>query len=191
MNTSGIEALLEKYYEGTTTLQEEKILRDFFRNTDVYDNLKSHQKMLEFFTDEHGQEIKDKGFDQNLTQRLADESMETPIISMNASRNRFVFISSIAASILLLIGLFFTYRQDVFRKEKPMRFTANQEIAFAEANEALLIVSANLNAGLKQVEHLQMVDMAMKNVQLFNRFYQYQTIIINPDEISNQSIKSK
>ena len=54
-----------------------------------------------------------------------------------------------------------------------------------------MMVSANLNTGLKQVERFRIVDKAMKNMQIFNKFYQYQTIIINPDEILNQSIKSK
>ena len=77
------------------------------------------------------------------------------------------------------------------RKETPIQFTANQELAFTEANEALMIFSSNFNAGLKQMEHLNMVNKAMNNLQLFNRFYQYQTIIINPDEIQQKSINSK
>jgi hypothetical protein len=191
MNTKGIEDLLDKFYEGNTTLQEEHILRDFFRNPDVPGHLKSHQKMFSFFLDEQQPQIDDPAFEQKLTALLTDQPVKILPISSKANRNNFIFITSIAATILLLIGLFVTYNQDVFKKEKAMHATANQELAFAEASEALLIVSSNLNAGLMQVEHLQMVDKAMKNIQLFDRFYQYQSIIINPDEIQQKSINPK
>ena len=107
------------------------------------------------------------------------------------NRSRFVYITGIAATILLLIGLFFTYRQDVFKGKQSVKNSFDRELAYTEASEALLIVSSNLNTGLKQVSRLQMVDKAMKNIQLFNKFYQYQTIIINPDQFEKQSTKSK
>ncbi|MEI7499148.1 MAG: hypothetical protein WCK84_01765 [Bacteroidota bacterium] len=191
MNTSEIEVLLEKYYEGNTTLHEEKLLREYFLKADLPETLKSHQKMFGFFAEESHKEIPDPEFDQKITNLISEAHFTVPVKSMNQHRNRFVFITSIAASILILIGLFFTLRHDFLRKETPIQFTANQELAFTEANEALMIFSSNFNAGLKQMEHLNMVNKAMNNLQLFNRFYQYQTIIINPDEIQQQSINSK
>ena len=110
---------------------------------------------------------------------------------MYLKRNRLLFITGIAATMILLISLFYTYHHDIFNTDKSRNDSYNTKLAYADANEALLIVSSNLNTGLKQVSRLQMVDKAMKNMQLFNKFYQYQPIIINPDEFQNQSIKSK
>ncbi len=191
MNTSEIEILLEKYYEGTTSLQEENDLRDFFQHKYVPAHLESHQKIFGYFIEEGRQELNDPDFDRKITRNLDIQYIDTPVIRMQQHKNGFVFIISIAAGILILIGLFFTLRQDLLRKETPVQFTINQEMNFAVANEALLIVSSNLNAGLRQADRLQVVDKAIKNLQLFNRFYQYQSIIINPDEIQQKSSKSK
>ena len=191
MTTREIEALLEKYFEGNTTLQEENILRVFFRSSDVPDHLKSYQEMFGYIAEQRVEQLNNPVFEHKLSELLVDEPAKILEISALSHRNRFVYITGIAATILLMVGLFFTYNQDVFKGEKSNHLNANQELAYAEASEALMIVSANLNAGLKQVDRLQMVDKAMKNVQLLNRFYQYQSIIINPDEIQQKSINSK
>jgi hypothetical protein len=102
-----------------------------------------------------------------------------------------VFATSIAASFLLVIGLFFTLRHDVNNRSLQQTDRQDAALAYANASEALMMVSGNLNNGLKQMEKLQVVEKAFKDFTLFHKFYQYQTLIINPDEISNQSIKSK
>jgi len=191
MTTREIEVLLEKYFEGNTTLQEESILKVFFWSTDVPDHLRSYQEMFGCFAEQRVEQLNNPVFEQNLSELLVDDQAKTLEISAPSHRNRFIYITGIAATILLMMGLFFTYNQDVFKSDNANHLNANQELAYAEASEALMIVSANLNAGLKQVNRLQMVDKAMKNVQLLNRFYQYQSIIINPDEIQQKSINSK
>jgi hypothetical protein len=88
---------------------------------------------------------------------------------------------SIAATLLLLIGLFFTLKQDLFRKDGRVQTTAEQEIAMAEVQKALYMVSANLNIGLDQFRRLESFGNAVGQVQKLSKFYQYQPIIINPD----------
>ena len=191
MNTSGIEALLDKYYEGNTTLQEEKILRDFFQSESVPDQLKSHQLLFRFFTEERIQEVFDPDFEKQLTDHFNDDYAETYKINVNSKRNRFIFLTGIAAGILLLIGIYFTIQHESFRKSILEKGNTNPGLAYNEASEALMILSSSMNSGLKEVTHLQMIDNAITSLQSFNKFYQYQQIIINPDEIQNQSIKSK
>ncbi|MEI7896766.1 MAG: hypothetical protein WCJ26_06990 [bacterium] len=191
MNTSEIEVLLEKFYEGETSLQEERMLRDFFREQRVPAHLLSHQPLFAFMSAEQQNEITSPEFDQKLTSKLLIEPDKTPVVRLLPQRPSRLIIMSIAAGILLLVGLFLTIQLDVFKNPLKQSGSTNSEISYADASQALMLVSANFNTGLKQVERLQMVDNAMKNVQLFNKFYQVQTLIINPDEISNQSIKSK
>jgi hypothetical protein len=191
MTTSEIEALLEKFYEGNTTLREEKSLRDFFHGDNVPEPLKQHQHLFNYFSDEQRVEIADQDFEQKLTVHLAEELSEVPVIRMNNNRGRIAYLTTIAAGVLLLIGLFFTFQKEMFKGSPELSGISNPEVVYADASQALLLVSGNLNHGLHQVEKLQMVDKAMTHMQLFNKFYKYQTIIINPDEILNQSPKSK
>ena len=191
MNTSEIEVLLEKFYEGNTSLQEEQTLRNFFLGTDVPAHLKLHQRMFHYFVMEQRQEAGDADLNQKFMAQVIEKPGEALVVPLHSNRSRFLFIAGIAASILLLVGLFFTFQHAVFNRSKMLHGDQDPELSYANASEALMMVSGNLNTGIRQIEKLQMVDKAMKNVQLFNKFYQYQTIIINPDEISDQSIKSK
>ncbi|MCX6267980.1 MAG: hypothetical protein NTW16_11570 [Bacteroidetes bacterium] len=191
MNTSEIKVLLEKFYEGSTSLGEEMILRNYFLGKEVPVQLKEHQSLFIYFINEKRQNLGDPDFDQKLTNLISNTTDEVPVVQMNPKRRRFIFMTSMAASVVILVGLFFTFQHDLMKGAFIETSKPDAEIAYADARGALLLVSGNLNHGLEQVEHLQMVDKAMKNIQLFNKFYQYQTIIINPDVISNQSLKSK
>ena len=191
MNTSEIEVLLEKYYEGETSLAEEQLLRDFFLQKDVPAHLKSHQPLFTFFARERPKEISSEDFEHSITIKIQAENIGTGVIPAQPKPGRLWYYTGIAATILLLVSLFYTYQHDIFNPRKSNKMTANTTLAYADANEALRVVSVNLNTGLKQVARLQMVDNAMKKIQIFNKFYQYQTIIINPDENQTQSIKLK
>ncbi|MEI6433396.1 MAG: hypothetical protein WCP32_01030 [Bacteroidota bacterium] len=188
MNIKEIEKLLEKFYRGDSSLQEEKILREFFLRNDVPEQLKIHQPFFQWAGDEGKREITSPDFDRQTTDRLLNSEPSTTKIHLHHRRTRILYIAGIAACIQLLIGVFFTFREDLFNRSTLKR-NVTAELAYAEAQEALIIVSSNLNAGLKQVDRLQMLDKGMKNLQLFNKFYQYQTIIINPDEFNNESSK--
>jgi hypothetical protein len=153
-------------------------------------HLKSHQPVFIFFADEKRQEMNGAGFDEKAGSKHDRPSAESGVVPLHPGRGKFVYFTSIAATILLLVGLFFTFQQDLKKTTKSPADTYNTKLAYTEASEALLFVSYNLNTGLKQVSRLQVIDKAMKNVQLLNKFYQYQTIIINPDIIDNQSSKS-
>lgn len=48
MNTKKIEQLLEKYFEGETTLNEEKELRDFFQQDEIPEHLKSYTDQFSY-----------------------------------------------------------------------------------------------------------------------------------------------
>lgn len=189
MNTSEIETLLEKFYEGNTSLQEERELREFFLHQDVPVHLKSHQPVFAYFEGERKQEISSREPARNFTGLAGGKPVDGVPHQIHSFRQRFLYFSSIAASFIAVAGLLFIFQRDVFQRAAMQRGTLDTEIAYTNATEALMMVSGNLNHGLREVEHLQMVDKAMKNMELFNKFYQYQTIIINPDELSNRSTK--
>ncbi|MFZ4521422.1 MAG: hypothetical protein ACOYNC_06940 [Bacteroidales bacterium] len=190
MNTSEIEILIEKFYEGNTTIQEEKILGEFFGAQDVPAHLQQHQSLFAGLRHESLLEISNPLFEKGITGKLVDNQFDTASARRVSMKSRLVFLTGIAASILLVAGLFFALQQDVIKQSFKQTGKAGSLLAYADASQALMLVSCNLNTGLKQVERLQMMDKAMKNIELFNKFYQCETIIINPDEISNKSIKS-
>lgn len=191
MTTSEIEILLEKFYEGDTSLREEKFLRDFFSGQEVPAHLEHHRAFFSYFKNARQQELTDKEFEQRLTARLLNEPKRENVIRMFPARKRLLFLTSMAASVLLLIGLYFTFQNEVFKPSLKTAENASAELALAEASEALMIISDNLNYGLNQVSHLDKVDHALKSLECFNKFYQCETMIIHPDVLLKPSNKTK
>jgi len=150
-----------------------------------------HKPLFDYFVAEKRHELTDLDFDSSVFSQIKDESTASKGIQMHPKRSRIMFITSIAASLLLVIGLFFTLKHEIGQGALSPADNPNAVTAYADVTETLMFVSGNLNNGLKQVEHLQEVDRVIKELENFSKFYQCQTIIINPDKFFNPSIKSK
>jgi hypothetical protein len=183
-----IERLLERYFEGETSLKEEQTLREYFRGKTIAGHLEQYRAIFSAFEEDTMEKCISPDFEQKVTASLSPHSGK--IVSLMPVRKKILYISSIAASILLLAGLFLTYRGELPGNSSP-RLTASQQIAFEEAATVLKIVSNNFNAGLKQVEYVTKIESAMKNVTMFNKFYEYESRIIHPDILINKSTKNK
>lgn len=187
MNSTRIEALLERYYEGETTLAEERMLRDYFATATVPPELEHHRSMFAGFKAAHEEGIRDEGFFDKLEQALVVSEPAPRVIAWSPAPRRTLVPMGIAAGALLLAGLLFS----IYRDMNDRRFATpgfDTEIAYADVTEALFMVSGNLNNGLRHVERISMVDKAITNLSLLTKFYQYQTVVINPDDRLGESI---
>ena len=187
MNIKEIEELLEKYYEGETSLEEERTLKDFFLSENVPMELAVHKSQFLYFAESSGDEISDQEFEE----RVFTEKMEIPVVPLHSRRNRFYFITGIAATILLLIGLVFTFNEDKFKRQEGNVSTADPELVFTQTHDILALVSVNFNKGMDKMQYLGKLDQAMQKMQMLSKYYQYQSIIINPDQFENRSAKTK
>ena len=187
MNIKEIEELLEKYYEGATSLAEERTLKDFFLSENVPMELAVHKSQFLYFAEASADEISDKEFEE----RVFTEIMEIPVVPLHSSRNRFYYITGIAATILLLIGLVFTFNDDMSKRQKGNVSTTDPELVYTQTRDILALVSVNLNKGMDKMQYLGKLDQAMQKMQILSKYYQYQSIIINPDQFENRSAKNK
>lgn len=69
MDYKYIECLVERYFNCETTLEEERILRDFFRQEEVPPQLAQYKPLFSVIEDESALEVSD-AFDQKLALRL-------------------------------------------------------------------------------------------------------------------------
>ena len=179
MNFKEIEELLRKYYEGETTLEEEQKLSDFFLSDEVPPHLSVEAGLFRGLAGSGTEELRDPDFEKKLLTRIE----AVPVIPISALRNRYYSVVGIAAGILLLAGLFFTFRYDVLRKP-PKDTYSNTEIAYAETRNVLMMVSASLNNGLDKMAYLSKFSDGINNMEKMSAFYKYQSIIINQDELT-------
>jgi hypothetical protein len=186
MNTREIKELLNKYYEGETSLAEEGMLKDFFLSGNVPEELEPEKNQFIYFDQVSADEFDDR----DLEGIVFGEKPEVPVVPMHSLRNRIYYITGIAATFLLLIGLFITFREDIFNKPKETANMAEAELAFSQTHDILALVSVNFNKGMDKVQYIGKLDQAMQKMQMLSKYYQYQSIIINPDPTEKGSEKT-
>lgn len=119
-----IEDLLERYFEGLTSAEEEKRLRHFFTSDDVPEKLAMHKPLFAYFDAEIKKTMANPAVESehllmkvnpnhlDATDRLFDGSVSTADIKkqVNSLRRRKIlgfWISGVAACVALLVGFFF------------------------------------------------------------------------------------
>lgn len=93
-----IEELLEKYYNGEASLEEETQLQDFFQGEEIPDHLKSHQAEFDFLKG-----LKQTASDLSKDALFAklDLKEEAPVIQVNWWQNQ--WLGRVAAGLILVV----------------------------------------------------------------------------------------
>ena len=99
MDYKYIEQLLERYWEGETTLQEEAILRTFFNQENVPAGLMKYKSFFECGLQE---ETLGDDFDARILSSIGQEESKVKMISL--SRLKPLFKAAAVVAILLTIG---------------------------------------------------------------------------------------
>ena len=190
MTTKEIEAILAKYYNGNSTLQEEHQLKEFFQRSDVPENLLEHKPIFGFFTEEREVETS-KEFEPALDEKLK----QGKIVSLINRRRKITYSLSIAASIILVASLIITFQLGVFSPTQLVGTISDPDLAYMEASSALFIVSERFNTGLdkasqleafqtglNQAGQLETFQSSFNKAEKFNRLNKYQPIILSQDD---------
>ena len=101
MDYKYIEQLLERYWEGETTLQEEAILRAFFSQDDVPAHLMKYKSLFDCGLQE---ETLGDDFDARILDCIGEETEPKAKIVTLASRLKPLFKAAAIVAILLTIG---------------------------------------------------------------------------------------
>lgn len=136
MESDRIEILLEKYFQGETSIAEENELRNYFSSSDVAQHLEQYQALFGYFS-----QAKEQKFKQ-----------EIPL----QSKKRNVAWLSIAASVVVLLGIgTFTYfNYDNAVEKQDLGSYDDPEVAFRETQKALALLSENVNVGIESVQYI-------------------------------------
>ncbi len=140
MELHKIELLLEKYFEGETTLVEENELKEYFSSSEVAPNLEQYKPLFGFF-------IK------------AKEQKFVPAKPQQTKKRNVTWLS-IAASIVVLLGVgTFTYfNQNVVQTNQELGTYDDPEEAFRETQKALALLSDHVNVGIESVQYIQQYE---------------------------------
>ncbi|WP_026704290.1 hypothetical protein [Flavobacterium soli] len=149
MELDKLEILLEKYFEGETSIAEENQLKDYFSSSNVAQHLQQYKPLFGYFSASKQQEF----------------TQELPLNSNNRAKKRTTTWLSIAASVVVLLGAgtftFFNY--DTTQKEDLGTFE-DPEVAFRETQKALSLLSQNVNVGMESIQYIQEYETAKNKV---------------------------
>lgn len=162
MNSHGIEKILEKYFEGETSLAEERQLREFFRQEDIPAHLVELREQFELYEKEGSFELPEK-FDA----RLFNEIEKQDRGRKNSRRTTYYYISGVAATILILVTVFFRF--DPFLSG-PRSSDAEAELAFTQASNILYYVSDKFHRGADPLDKIARFDDGVKNLNTVKKF---------------------
>ena len=137
MESNKIETLLEKYFQGETSIPEENQLRDYFSSSSVSPNLEQYKPIFSYLT-----EAKEEKFEHE--------------IGFKPRKKKLAWLS-IAASVVVLLGIgtysYFNYYNT--NQDQDLGTYDNPETAFRETQKALSMLSTHLNTGIESVQYIQ------------------------------------
>ena len=157
-----IEELLEKYYNGDTTLDEERKLHWYFQTHDIPMHLKPDAELFRSnykrSTEEASPELSEK-----LAKLIDEQDKKSRFILTTRSLR---WISGIAASIIILLSLWIGFGRDSFFNRPKFADTYDDpKIAYQETRKALLLVSEKLNSGTKDLQVLNKYSQSMNKLE--------------------------
>ena len=157
MEMKRIELLLQRFYSGESTIEEEKELKDFFTTNDVPRYLWAEQEMFTYYNVGGKDEIPDKELENKIL--IAIKGAEQEEAKRFTNRKKILYmVSSAAAVVALLIVAYFAFIFDTSMQDTY----DNPEIAYMQTKETLLFVSAKLNEGTKDLYAIGKFDEATK-----------------------------
>ncbi len=135
MKEEYIKKLLEKYYEGNTSLQEDLLLKEFF-STGSPAGFETESEIFMHYSAMNACTEPDAGFEGRIMQRILEA--ERP----SAGMKRYLMpLAAAAASVIIIAGSWFLFSQ---RYERADTFS-DPAIAYAETMKILYSVSVQMN----------------------------------------------
>lgn len=131
-----IEKLIDKYFEGETSIAEEKELKEYFSSPDVAQHLEQYQAVFGYFSQ-------------------AKQEQFSATIPLQSKKQTKVVWLSIAASVVVMLSIgYFTYQNVSETNQESLGVIDDPEVAFRETQKALALISKHVNTGIESVSYL-------------------------------------
>ncbi len=165
MNITEIKLLVEKYFEGETTLQEEEKLREFFSSTVVPAELAEFVPVFAYFNEEK------KIVSSSV---LPTKPAPAKVIPIARKRSFWLAVSGIAASIIFIVTIVVeSGKKNPAGNENYIRQQySNEEInsAYNQTREVLAFVSNKFSQGTQPLNKVSKIGYSEKPFEQIKKF---------------------
>lgn len=170
METKEVKHLLQRFFDGDSTVSEERKLEAYFRSGEVAEELEEYTGFFGGIS-----ELANTAADENsIDDRIMDYILENE--SQEKSKYRWMWktVTGIAASIIIVVGGILLYQQQDETYEDTFE---SPEVAYAYAEQTLEYVSSKYNKGLAELSNFDKLQTASQplreGVKPINAFYEY------------------
>lgn len=161
MELGQIEHLLTKYYKGDTTLEEERLLQEYFTSqSEIPDELNASRQ--QFLITKAAAESKSDP--ASLTLRIEKQIDNQSAFLQVSTRSRLLYRLMTAASIVFLIGFasVLIYHN---QRTKARDTFSDPELAYTEAQKTLYYISAKMNKGIRPLSSVAKINTATEKLR--------------------------
>jgi hypothetical protein len=163
MNEEELKRLIEKYYNGDSTEQEERTLRNYFGKNNIPEGYEAEKVIFSYYTSSGEINEPSANFEERIM--AAIDASERESGSLNMRKYLLPFLSA-AAGLLIMAGSYFYFTH---RAEQKDTFT-DPELAYAETMKILRDVSIQLNHGTQVLEPVGKInEMTEKSIETINK----------------------
>jgi len=159
MDSNRIDQLLQRYWDCETTLEEEKELRDFFRQPTIPEQHKEAATLFRYFDAQKGHTLNEASFETVVKQKSHRPNGRLVTLAYNSMR--------IAAGIAVLVLATWLVRNEI-RTNDPAAVEDSYDdpkLAFEETKKALLMISKSFETAESKARKLDLLNEAKEQVQ--------------------------
>ena len=146
MELDKIEIILEKYFDGETSIAEEKELKDYFTSSNVAQHLEQYQPLFGYFSQ-------------------AKQEQYKAVVPLKTEKRIIASWISIAAAVVVLLGVgTFTFMNYNVKKSQDYGTYDDPEVAFRETQKALALISEHVNTGIESVGYINEYEQSKNKI---------------------------
>ena len=167
MELTNIRELVEKYWSGDTTLEEEALLRQYLATEEVPADLKKEAALFRYYQAQTRFRNLDAQFEERITRRIQRKQSPHWCITYRP-------IMRVAAAVVMIVVaamLLKTEWLDTHEETPPLATEDTYEdprLAYEQTKEALLLMSSLMNEGAQHMEKLETFSEAQETVKKQN-----------------------
>lgn len=149
MKEERLKELLERYYNGSTSVEEEYILKEYFSGNDILPGFEAETEIFRYFSGDEKTIFLADSLESRILESIDILEKKQKFKSSFFDRNR-VAILSMAASLLILLGSYFFF---IYNSE-PKDTYNDPLIAYTETKRILYEVSVRFNRGTRALQNV-------------------------------------
>lgn len=161
MDSNKLQNLLQKYWSGETTMEEEHALKDYFRQADVPDELKEVAAMFRYFDQTKKNALNDIAFDRTLIDKVSGK------LNQGKGRNLLFNSMRIAAGVVVVMAATWFIRNEI-RQTTPQEVVDTYDdpkLAFEETKKALMMIGKSFGTAEEQAKKINLFNEAQEEIQ--------------------------